>query len=224
MNIRERLPRETGRDYALRVIKENILDLTLEPGSQISENELSAQLGLSRTPVREALIELNRAQIVEIRPQRKTTVSLIDYKLVDEARFTRSLLECAVVALACDMATEEDLAQMRENVRLQQFYLDSYYPDSLMTLDNEFHATLFRIAQKEQTCRLLEGITIHFERVRSMALTTVKNHRIVADHAAILDAVAQRNAALAQEQMKTHLNRYMIDEAAIRERYPQYFK
>lgn len=54
MKITERLPYENGRDYALRVIKDNIIHLDLEPGSQISENELSAELGLSRAPVREA--------------------------------------------------------------------------------------------------------------------------------------------------------------------------
>ncbi|MBP0981483.1 MAG: GntR family transcriptional regulator, partial [Oscillospiraceae bacterium] len=62
MKILERLPRETGRDYALRVLKENIINLELAPGSLVSENELSAMLGLSRTPVREALIELSKVK------------------------------------------------------------------------------------------------------------------------------------------------------------------
>ena len=58
MRLLQRLPRETGRDYALRSIKENIISLDLAPGSSISENELASELGLSRTPIREALIEL----------------------------------------------------------------------------------------------------------------------------------------------------------------------
>ena len=56
MKLLERLPRESGGDYALRTIKENIINLELPPGSQISENELATEMGLSRTPVREALI------------------------------------------------------------------------------------------------------------------------------------------------------------------------
>ena len=59
MYLTDRLPRETGRDYALRTIKENIIRLELAPGSMVSENELAAAMGLSRTPVREALIELS---------------------------------------------------------------------------------------------------------------------------------------------------------------------
>ena len=102
MRSLERLPRESSRDYALRTIKENIIDLTLAPGSQISENELAVELGLSRTPVREALIELSKIHIIEIHPQRKTTVTLIDDKMVEESRFMRDLLECAVVELDCE--------------------------------------------------------------------------------------------------------------------------
>ena len=90
MKLLERLPRETGRDYALRNIKENIINLELAPGSQISENELAAEMGLSRTPVREALIELSRVKIIEIHPQKKSTVPLIDYELVEESRLNKS--------------------------------------------------------------------------------------------------------------------------------------
>ena len=104
MQVLERLPRETGRDYALRTIKDNIITLRLEPGSQISENELAAEMNLSRTPVREALIELSKVKIIEIYPQRKSVVSLIDHELVEEAKFMRSVMGCAVVQLDCEMA------------------------------------------------------------------------------------------------------------------------
>mgnify|MGYP000929655700 CR=1 FL=1 len=97
MKIISRNPDETGRAYALRVLKENITDTTLIPGTLLSENELAKELGLSRVPVREALIELSKSDIVEILPQRGSRVSLIDLKLVDEAGFFRRTLECAVV-------------------------------------------------------------------------------------------------------------------------------
>jgi DNA-binding GntR family transcriptional regulator len=70
MIITERLPKESARDYALRILKHNIIHLELAPGIVVSENELSSQLELSRTPVREALIELSKSGIVEILPQR----------------------------------------------------------------------------------------------------------------------------------------------------------
>lgn len=224
MKLLERLPRETGRDYALRNIKENIINLELAPGSQISENELAAEMGLSRTPVREALIELSRVRIIEIHPQKKSTVPLIDYELVEESRFMRSLLECAVVELDCEMAQPVDLERLSANVRLQNFYLDNYYTNELMTLDNQFHGILFEIAKKTQIFALMQNISIHFDRVRSMALSTVKNTKIVQDHEDILRAIGRKDPKAARELMEIHLSRYKIDAADIRAAYPQYFK
>lgn len=223
MHILDRLPRETGREYALRTIKENIINLELAPGSQISENELSAEMGLSRTPVREALIELSKVKIVEIHPQKRSVVSLIDYDLVEESRFMRHLLECAVVQLDCEMASPEDIKRLQENVQLQNFYLDNFYTEQLLPLDNAFHGILFDIARKSQIFSLMSNISIHFDRVRSMALSSVKNLKIVQDHENIVSAIARRDAAQARDLMEQHLNRYKIDATAIREKYPQYF-
>ena len=66
MQISARNPRESGRDFALRVLKDNILQLELAPGSMVSENELAAQMGLSRTPVREALMALAKVRLVDV--------------------------------------------------------------------------------------------------------------------------------------------------------------
>ena len=208
MQILERLPRETGRDYALRTIRDNIITLKLEPGSQISENELAAEMNLSRTPVREALIELSKVKIIEIYPQKKSMVSLIDYELVEESRFMRNLLECA----------------LEDNLQLQKFYLNSYYPENLLKLDNEFHGILFDIARKSQVYTLIQSISIHFDRVRSMALATVKNQKIVEDHEGLIRCIESGQAQQARDLMEKHLNRYKIDAAEIRSAYPQYFK
>ena len=224
MHLLERQSRETGRDYALRTVKENIITLELAPGSQISENELAAEMGLSRTPVREALIELARVKIIEIYPQKKSVVSLIDCDLVEEARFMRSVLECAVVELDCQLATPASLEPLRQNVLLQNFYLDSYYPETVRELDNQFHGILFDIARKPEVFAQIQNISIHFERVRSIALSTVKNNKIVEGHQAILDAISQKDIPQARALIAGHLDRYEIDTDAIREKYPQYFK
>lgn len=223
MQILERLPGETGRDYALRTIKDNIIHLELEPGSLVSENELAAEMGLSRTPVREALIELAKVKMIQIQPQRRSTVAPIDYTLVEESRFMRSVLECAVVQLDCEMAAPADLQRLDENIRLQRFYLENRKPEALLDLDNDFHRMLFAIAQKSQVYTLIQTISIHFDRVRHMALGSVKDLKIVDDHAAILEAIAQKQPDRARQLTQRHLNRYRIDEASIRKTYPQYF-
>ena len=224
MKLLERLPRESGGEYALRTIKENIVSLELAPGSQISESELAAELGLSRTPVREALIELSKVKIVDIQPQKKSTIPLIDDGMVDESRFMRNLLECAVVELDCEMASPADLDRLRENIRLQNLYVDDFYSAQLLNLDNEFHGMLFSIAKKSQVFQLMQNISIHFDRVRTLALSSVKSLKIVQDHVDLVDAIQRRDPAAARALMEEHLNRYKIDAAALRADYPQYFK
>lgn len=224
MDILERLPRESGRDYALRTIKENIITLELAPGSQISESQLASTLGLSRTPVREALIELDKVKIVNIFPQKKSVVADIDYNLVDEACFMRNTLECALIELVCEQADSKGLRRLEENLRLQNFYLDRRDFKLLMQLDNNFHAILFELAQKQQIHALLQDITIHFDRVRWMALESVHELEIVQDHEKMLEAIRQRDAKQAVSLMRFHLRRYKFDAASIRKKFPQYFQ
>ena len=220
MLISPRGLRETGRDYAMRVLRENILRLELEPGSMVSENELAAQLGLSRTPVREALMALAKVRLVEVYPQRGSAVALIDYELVEESCFMRRVLECAVVEEACKMLCADDKVALEDNIVLQERCLRDGRMEALMQLDNELHRLLFRMARKEQTWEILTAFTVHFDRVRSMALNQTLNERNVADHRAIAEAVCAGDAAQAKKLMDRHLNRYKVDEDALREQYP----
>ena len=224
MHLLERFSQETDRNYALRTIKENIIDLDLAPGSQISESEICTQMGLSRTPVREALLELSRVKIVQIVPQKKSTVALIDYALVEEACFMRNVLECAVVELDCELAGPEGLRRLEENVKLQRFYFEDQNSQMLMELDDQFHAILFSIAQKTQIYEMTRNMLVHFDRVRRMALDSVKDIKIVEDHAQILEAIRNRDEEQAKQLMQIHLSRYKYDAKAILKEYPEYFK
>ncbi|HBC99344.1 MAG TPA: GntR family transcriptional regulator [Lachnoclostridium sp.] len=223
MRLTERYSKETGREYALRMLKDNIIHLDLVPGSMLSENELSSEMNLSRTPVREALIELSKVKIVEIYPQKGSAVALIDYKLVEEAIFMRNVLECAVVELACKTAGEEAVMELNENVKLQEFYLENRSPERLLKLDDEFHRLLFHITGKDQVYQLMDSITIHFDRIRSMSLIAVKDLKTISDHHAIVDAIAAKDGVKAKELMEKHLSRYKIDEEALRKEYSEYF-
>ena len=228
MNITPKNPDETGRAYALRILKQNITDTTLKPGSLLSENELSKELGLSRVPVREALIELSKSDIVEILPQRGSRVALIDLKLVDEAGFFRRTLECAVVRLVCEKSQngslpDEFLLSVKANLNMQDFYIENSAPDKLMELDNEFHHLLFSCADKERCYRMCCDMGIHFDRIRTLALHAVKELKIVNDHREIFEAVCRGDADTAEKLMSSHLTRFKIDEELIKNQYPDYF-
>lgn len=223
MEVSERLPRESGRDYALRIIKDNIINLELAPESLISEAELAAKLGLSRTPVREALLELDKVRIIQIVPQKRSRVAPIDYQLVEEACFMREALERSMLQLLCRAGMEPDFSALEENVRLQYFHLERKDFRTLMQLDDRFHAILFELAQKSQVYRLIQDLTIHFDRVRWMALESVKELKIVQDHERILEAVKSHDSRLADALIQKHLSRYKFDAADIRKKFPQYF-
>lgn len=228
MNITPKNIDETGRAYALRILKQNISDTTLRPGTLLSENELSKMLGLSRVPVREALIELSKSDIVEILPQKGSRVALIDLKLVEEAGFFRRTLECAVVKLVCEKAAKKELSDdfllaFKANLNMQDFYLENPAPDKLMKLDNKFHHLLFSCVDKERCYRMCRDMGIHFDRIRHLALHTVKELKIVGDHHEIFSAICDGDADKACTIMSAHLTRFEIDEKLIREKYPEYF-
>jgi len=224
MNIEAKRPKETTSEYALRVLKDNVISLDLAPGSVVSENEIAAQLGISRTPVRAAFIELSRVGIVQIMPQKGSRINLIDYGMVEESRFLRLVLEREVIKLICTSESCIDLSALEENLRLQSFYVEHHKTEKLLELDNQFHALLFLLANKVQCYSwMMEGIAVHFDRGRSMSLNAVKDIKIVSDHQAIIQELTRRDAEAAMQLMETHLSRYKIDEQAIREAYPTYF-
>lgn len=224
MIIQERNPGETGRDYAYRVMRYNIVYRELKPGTMLSEKEIADQLGLSRTPVREAFIELAKTGIIEVLPQRGSRVVYIDYAMVEEADFVRMALEKAVVELVCGMRTEDDLKELRENVMLQEFYLKNPDHIRLLELDNDFHKKLFQIAGKMQAYTMMEGICVHFDRVRDLSIGVVKDLKVVDDHKKILEAIEAQDARQAAEILTHHLQRFRLEEDAIREVYPEYFE
>lgn len=224
MQIPERLAKETVRDYAYRTLKQNIVAMTLAPGSMVSESKLAAELGISRTPVREALLELSKVQLVEVFPQKGSRIAKVNCALVEEAHFMRFVMERAIVEMMCDIATEKDMVPLDENLKLQEFYLKSPSPLKLLELDNDFHHRMFAICGMNQIHYLMSSIMTHFDRVRSLSLQTIKELKIVSDHRALLDAIRARDKEQASRVITEHLTRYRIDMDEIRKKHPEYFE
>lgn len=222
MVLTKKIKRETGRDYALRTLRENIVHLELAPGSMVGEVELASQMGLSRTPVREALIELSKTEIVTVYPQKGSRIAYIDEHLIEEVQFMRNVLECAVVEQACACATEEDIVRLRENVSLQRYYLDRSSREA-MELDRKMHKMLFEITDKLHVYQQMQPMMIHCDRLQWLSYQTVDNRRIVGDHEELVERIARRDASAACEMMETHLNYSKVDVIEISRRYPQYF-
>ena len=189
MHVTERLKGESSKEYAMRVIRENIISLELEPGTSVSANELASEIPVSRGPIREALSELSKIGIVEVYPQSGCKISMIDYTVVEEARFLRNTLECAIVKEACQVAEAVNILRLQENVNLQKFYMENHKTEELLEMDNEFHKYLFQFTNKIEIYNLMKNFDIHFDRIRSVSIRSVKNLKIVEDHEKILDCI-----------------------------------
>ena len=216
--------KETNREYALRVIRENIVKLELAPGSMISEQDIANELNLSRTPVHEAMQELSSTKIIEILPQRGSHVSLIDMDLVRQARLLRMTLEKEVAMDCCDYVTAEDLTKLEENLALQEFYCQRGMLPELIQKDNEFHHQLFCISRNEMLYRVVHAVSIHYDRVRNLeAADQEHSQNTIADHRAILDAVRAGDRARAGYEIENHLGRYLTNVKGLIKKYPEYF-
>lgn len=217
---------ETAKEYAYRILKENIITMELEPGCTLNDIELSQLIGVSRTPVREAIIKLKEeSDIIEIFPQRGMRIALIDMELVQEARFLRLTLEKAMVELACDMAREEDFAWMEENLALQELYMKNDNPIKLLELDNDLHKRLFVVCHKEQIYRVSQGLSIHFDRVRNTESGTAPSTaRILEDHHSLVQAIRDKDKERAKQIIEAHLERWHLNEQRLRREHPRYFK
>ena len=107
---------------------------------------IAEQLGVSRTPVREALNQLkSESEIIEVYPQRCIKVALIDTEIIQEVRLMRLLIEKDILRRCGDMATEKDLLWMEENVDLQRFHYGRRDMEKALEKDNELHRYFYSI-------------------------------------------------------------------------------
>lgn len=225
MRLTKRFSNETAREYAYRMLRDNIVSLELVPGSTASVYELSEQMGISRTPIREAILELNKTGIIEVYPQKGNVVSYVDFEAANEARFLRMAIERAIVEADCDLITEQDFEDLEFNIQVQEMALNNHQSEKLLELDNEFHLKLFQIANMERLFYIKDTLYIHFDRIRNLRLVAINDDRIVCEHKTILEGLRKRDKEMLREAVDQHLSGYSDrEQAQIRERYPEYFK
>lgn len=225
----ERMDGENARSYAYRVILHNIVTLDFPPGSMVSENDLSERLNISRTPVREALLEMRRLDLVESFPQKGSYVTKIDYKLIDDAYFIRLSLETAIVKLACrDGISAKSIRKLRENLDMQKRNISADADNLVMLeLDNAFHKLLFESVGKMQAYEFMQAQMVHFDRLRNLAFLMLKDekfNRNSSDHENILYAIEKRDEELSEMVMLRHLTRHIHEKEELEKLCPEYFK
>lgn len=216
---------ETARDYAYAVIRKNLADMTLEPGSTLNDMEIAARLGISRTPVREAINQLKgESEIIEIYPQRGMKVALIDGDVIRNVRLMRMLIEKEMVRRCCGQATSEDISWLEENLALQHFYYGRRELQKTIELDNRLHRKFYEIPGYDYIYRSTRGPMIHYDRVRVLEAFYDTYQESINDHAAMIRAIKERDPAEACRMIEIHLDRWLVNEQRLRAEYPHYFK
>lgn len=202
----EKKHKETGKKYAYRVLKENIMSLELKPGELLSESDLSEKLSISRTPIREVIMKLKGEHLIEVKPQAGTYVSLIDKEMIDEAIFMRKLLEKGVLKEACIEFSEEMFMELEKNLFAQKLVLNKDGKESeFHNLDKEFHRLIFIGCNKINIWESIMKISTHYNRMRLLAEMKLNKEFLVDQHITYLDIIKNKDSNIIDEVVSHHI-------------------
>ena len=213
------------RNQVYANLREAIVAARFEPGRQLSESELAAELGVSRTPIREALVRLRDDRLVEIVPQLGTFVSKISHTAVADAQFVRESLECAAVREATERASAEDLAALEAILQRQRSARESEDFDRFYVFDDELHRAFCDLSGHEIAWSVSQRAASHLNRVRRLSLPLQSYlGEMIAEHELVVDAIKRRDANAAEQALRHHLQMVLAGLGQIEARHPDYFE
>jgi DNA-binding GntR family transcriptional regulator len=203
---RPRVPDEQSlADQAYYAIREWIVTLDLAPGSVVNERELMGRLGLGRTPVREALRDLAREQLVDVFPRRGMFVSGVDVGDIAGLSEVRLVLETEAARLAAERSNDADCEETR--ALLDELGVTSGEHDErrLIDLDQRIHRHVARCTHNPFLEATLEQYYVLALRIWFLALERVALDEAIAEHHAILEAIRDGDADRAEDVMRAHV-------------------
>jgi DNA-binding GntR family transcriptional regulator len=219
------MSREPMARQVTRALRQAIVSMRIAPGEMLSEQDLAQKFGVSRSPVREALIKLSEAGLVRVLPQRGTQVVKISRAAVEDARFIRLAVECAVVREAASKATPMMLTELNTSLTRQRRAQRSMSSDDFLALDEEFHRLLAETAGRPAAWTMIEDVKPQMDRVRYLDMKqATPRHTIIAQHAMIVDAIKAANPVAAEKAMQEHLSEILRSLPELAAKYPDLFE
>jgi DNA-binding GntR family transcriptional regulator len=223
--FRERSLGTSARDQAYASLRKAIVGAALEPGRRLSENQLAELIGVSRTPVRDALARLRDERLVAIVPQLGTFVTYIDEQAIADAHFVREALEVGAIRIAARDARPEQLEGLHENLEAQERAVADDDAATFARLDDDLHRRLCDLSGREVAWRLSERTRGQLDRVRLLSLPEAGyRDQMLAEHRAVVTAVADHDAVAAERELRNHLRMVLSSLPAIRAAHPEYFQ
>ena len=192
-------------DQVFDHLENDILSGKYQRGEILTESKLSAELGVSRTPIREALRRLEQEHIIEESGIGSVVIGSNEKDLEDIFMIRKSL-ECQVAALAAKNRTEEQLKQLREALEFQEFYLNKKDPDQIKLMDSRFHETLYKLSGSTAFYDTLVPLHKKIQKYRRASVTnSSRAEASVAEHRKIYEAIEAKNTALAAKYASEHV-------------------
>jgi DNA-binding GntR family transcriptional regulator len=211
---------------AYHLIMKKIIDAEYQPGQKITEKQVENELGIGRTPVREALIQLRQENLLNVIPQSGTYISKIDMQEVLDARFVRVGVEQRIMHSAATMnLTTAQLNYLSGILAKERTLMHEGNFVQFLTSDDEFHRYFYLITNHERIWEWIKTINIQFDRFRFLRLKVkgLSWDGLVEQHEAIFNAVKAKDANKVEQLTADHLQMMLKEEQALTEAFPDYF-
>jgi len=205
-------------------LRSYIIELKIRPGEVVSIKEIAEVWNVGRSPVRDALIRLEKEGLITSLPQRGTMISRINLHRVEEERFLRACLEENTVSIFMKQHTEEDIESLKKCLNDQKESVQNHDCRKLLRCDDNFHKVFFAAADKMLCWETLQNVSGHYRRVRLLTLLQrVILDNIIIQHEEILECIIHKNEEKLQKLLKYHLEKINREELELQERYPDLF-
>lgn len=194
------------RSRVFNQIENDILNGRYRPGDSLIETKLSDELGVSRTPVREAIRQLELEGLVQTIPNKGAVVTGITAKDIEDIYTIRMLIEGLAARWAAEKATETELEELKEALELEEFYTLKNKTEDLMHFDSRFHEIIFKASKSRVLMHTLSSYHHYVQKARKMSLSTPgRAARVLEEHKAIFQAIADRDPDRAEKLTTQHI-------------------
>lgn len=216
---------ENQQSQAYEAIRRGIVEFRYQPGERLSAKRVREELGVGRTPVRESIVRLQQEGLVFTKPKSGSYVSLVNLENAENARFLRSHAERAVAIECCSRATYFDLRDIASSITQQEMAMEAHDQRAFFDADNQMHALLYRIANRERSWIWLESIGYDLDRFRWLHVKArgLAWESILNEHRALLQAIERHQAEEAGYVIEHHLHVMLDEKDAVLSAFPQFF-
>lgn len=191
---------------AFHHLKNDILKGKYKPGESLVETKLAKELGVSRTPVREAIRLLEFEGLVVNIPNKGTVVQGISARDIEDIYTIRTLIEGLAARWAVEKITEEEMAHLEESLDLMEFYAAKGDLESVAKLDTKFHEIIYRACKSRPLWQILLNFHDLAQRARSLSITTAgRIEKTLDEHRKIVQAFRDKDPEAAEKAMTAHV-------------------